>query len=301
MSWQRGLITSAQLRDNGLTYHAVRWRVVRGALLHIDRGLYCSPHVPKSWDQLAVAACLLNGPDAALSHLSAARVWGFAISRSRREKVEVTVPHYRPPRTHHGQIVVHQSRRFTARDRVTCGEHRVTTKIRTIFDLASTMTEVALKRVVDAALADRLVTRDDLIKAVELCRGGRAKGVLTSVLGPYRDQTTPQSVPEADFFRLLADAGIPRPICQFEIRDGDRLLGRVDFAWPEYRVALEIDGYRHHSSPDAHAHDSRRETAIRANDWLVGRTTPKEVEQTPELVMVALRALLRRAGWRIAS
>lgn len=45
---------------------------------------------------------------------------------------------------------------------------------------------------------------------------------------------------------------------------------RVDFAWPDVMVALEVDGW-HHRSPEGAAHDARRDAALRAAGWLVLR------------------------------
>jgi hypothetical protein len=34
-------------------------------------------------------------------------------------------------------------------------------------------------------------------------------------------------------------------VAQFGIRDGNRFVARVDFAWPEHHLALEYDGAWH--------------------------------------------------------
>jgi very-short-patch-repair endonuclease len=45
---------------------------------------------------------------------------------------------------------------------------------------------------------------------------------------------------------------------------------RIDFAWPDVKVALEVDGW-HHRSPDGAAHDAQRDAALRAEGWIVLR------------------------------
>ena len=37
-------------------------------------------------------------------------------------------------------------------------------------------------------------------------------------------------------------AGLPTPSAQYRVFDGDGFVARVDFAWPELRLALEYDG-----------------------------------------------------------
>lgn len=45
---------------------------------------------------------------------------------------------------------------------------------------------------------------------------------------------------------------------------------RLDFAWPDIQVALEIDGW-HHRSPEGAAKDAGRDSALRGAGWLVLR------------------------------
>lgn len=45
---------------------------------------------------------------------------------------------------------------------------------------------------------------------------------------------------------------------------------RIDFAWPDVMLALEVDGW-HHRSPEGAAHDALRDAVLRAAGWLVVR------------------------------
>jgi hypothetical protein len=155
----RGMITYAQLLGCGISSNAIARRVASGVLVHVDSGLYRSPQAPICWEQLAVAGCLINGPGGALCGLSAARVWGFNVRRN--ERVEVVVPHSQRIHTYGGKVVVLPSRSYSARDRVRCGEHYVTTRLRTILDLASKLTPAAYEQVVDdAPMAGRDAARE---------------------------------------------------------------------------------------------------------------------------------------------
>ena len=52
-----------------------------------------------------------------------------------------------------------------------------------------------------------------------------------------------ESVAESRFFHLCWRFGLPRPTPQLKIfTEGGRLLARLDFAWPELGVWVEIDG-----------------------------------------------------------
>ena len=67
--------------------------------------------------------------------------------------------------------------------------------------------------------------------------------------------------------RLLRAAGLPEPEVQYPIRDGARVVARVDFAYPEMRLAIEVDGYRWHGGRSAWARDLNRGNNIAARSW----------------------------------
>jgi very-short-patch-repair endonuclease len=65
----------------------------------------------------------------------------------------------------------------------------------------------------------------------------------------------------------LVDGGLPRPVAQFELRDGrGRFVARLDFAYPQCRVAVEYDGAWHFGR---RREDDRRRDAVRALGWIV--------------------------------
>ena len=99
---------------------------------------------------------------------------------------------------------------------------------------------------------------------------------------------------------VYAVAGAPRscPACRYEVRSGNRLLGRVDFAFPEIRLAIEVDGYEHHASLHAFQHDRARQNELVAAGWTVLRFTWDDITRRPEQVATAILRVLGalRAG-----
>jgi Transcriptional regulator, AbiEi antitoxin len=87
---QHGAITRAQLRDLGFTDDAIDHRIARGRLRRLHRGVFVVGG--RDVDQLGrwSAAVLACGPDALLSHQSAAALW--RIRRPRAGPIEVSVP-----------------------------------------------------------------------------------------------------------------------------------------------------------------------------------------------------------------
>jgi very-short-patch-repair endonuclease len=50
---------------------------------------------------------------------------------------------------------------------------------------------------------------------------------------------------------------------------------RIDFAWTDVKVALEVDGW-HHRSPEGAARDSIRDSELRAAGWIVLRVDDRK-------------------------
>jgi hypothetical protein len=70
--------------------------------------------------------------------------------------------------------------------------------------------------------------------------------------------------PQETRLRLLMQrGGLPHPVAQFRVLDGDGFVARVDFAWPDRKVAVEYDGLWHAESGQF-ARDRRRLNRLRA-------------------------------------
>ena len=61
---------------------------------------------------------------------------------------------------------------------------------------------------------------------------------------------------------------------------------RVDLAWPEARVVLEVDGFAHHHGPRQLSADHERRSVLTSLGWSVLTTTVAEVRRG------------ERASWR---
>ena len=71
-------------------------------------------------------------------------------------------------------------------------------------------------------------------------------------------------------------------------------FGRVvlDIAFPEHRVAVEIDGWAYHRDVDRFRRDGLRQNEVVIGGWRVIRVTWFDLQETPDyLVDVVLRAL----------
>jgi very-short-patch-repair endonuclease len=66
----------------------------------------------------------------------------------------------------------------------------------------------------------------------------------------------------------------------------------LDFAWPASRVALEVDGYRWHSSKSSWQKDRRRLAELRRAGWKVVQITHQDVTERFSEVIEEIASLL---------
>jgi hypothetical protein len=119
----------------------------------------------------------------------------------------------------------------------------------------------------DAALRSATCGRGELWRAA-VEQAGRRGIVAVRELIALADPLA-ESPMESEARLAMIDGGLPIPKLQYEIVDGNRELRRVDFAWPEQRVAVEYDGVDWHSDPDAMRRDRRRRAALEDVGWVV--------------------------------
>jgi len=167
----------------------------------------------------------------------------------------------------------------------------VTSIQRTIVDLAGVIEPGDLELALASALRSRLTT----LKRIEeqLRRSGptvAGRTTLRSLLDRY-SQT--ESALETAVLRALRQGGLPSPACQHEVRDtAGRLVARVDFAYPDARVAIEADGYRYHSRLDHWRADRSRQNVLTKLGWRIYRVTWDDVTMRAGTLVDDIAALL---------
>jgi very-short-patch-repair endonuclease len=271
---QHGLVTRGQALAAGMSARQVTGRLARGRWHLVRRGVYAGGWVPPSWHQAVMAVVLAVGPPCAVSHATAARLWGLPVPVG--DGIHLRTPGNR--RVALDGVVHHRAER----DEVTV--HRrmpVTTVARTLVDIGAT------ERVVDDALRRGLVRLDDLAACLDrLDRRGRRR---TLGLRELLADRLPGDRPAAnDWERWLAAvlrrAGLPAPVRQFPVEVGGRRR-YLDLAYPEERIGLEFDGFAEHGLVrSTFDDDRRRDNALRLAGWLVlhftSRSTPAAIVET---------------------
>jgi very-short-patch-repair endonuclease len=168
----------------------------------------------------------------------------------------------------------------------------VTNPLRTLVDLGAVVKWWTVEDALDRGLAQRLFS----VAAVEWFRhevarpGRRGCGVLRKVLDERALGTArPDGLLEPRMARLLKAHGLPPAAFQHVLPE----VGvRVDFAYPDRRIAIEVDGYEIHGTPRAMAADFERQNGLMSSGWAVLRFTWAQVVRQPTAVATAIRAAL---------
>jgi hypothetical protein len=78
-----------------------------------------------------------------------------------------------------------------------------------------------------------------------------------------------ESPMESEARLAMIDGGLPTPMLQYEIVDRNWRTWRVDFAWPDRKVAVEYDGFDFHSDPERFRRDRQKRAALQEVGWTV--------------------------------
>jgi very-short-patch-repair endonuclease len=172
----------------------------------------------------------------------------------------------------------------------------VTTAARTLFDLGAVVPRAAVQAAVTDALRQRLVTPERLERCLQEAggrghRGAKAVRTLLETLTGHR----PESVLELRLIRILRRSGLPEPASQYSIRRGQKVVARVDLAYPDIRLAIEADGYRYHGGPAEWRRDLARRNELTGLGWRVIQVTWEDVTRRPAAVIRQVRTAIRHA------
>jgi hypothetical protein len=276
-------VSRLQLLALGFGETAIEERLRTGRLHRLHRGVYAIGHTALKPEGRRLAAVLASGDGAVLSHGSAAAHWGFRQSSS--SVIHVTVPTTSGRRRQRG-IRLHRSRRLGPED-VTVYEGIPTTTIaRTLVDLADVLAPQSLKRAIDEADYQRLLDMTALLAAVQRTPGRRGTRVLELATAPSE---LTRSDLEQRFLEILERHGLPRPLVNATIEGYE-----VDFAWPEQKLIVELDGFAAHGRRSAFERDRLRDRRLARAGYGTLRLTDRMVRYDEEAIVADLAAFLSR-------
>ena len=300
-AWQRaraqhGVLTRRDLEALGFSKMAIEHRVATGRLHLLARGIYAVGRRELTPDGRWMAAVLVCGEDALLSHRSAAALWG--IGQEQPGRIDVSVRRKRESRRRGLKV---RSRRALPDDSVTRRRGiPVTTPVQTLIDLATELPPLRLEHSVNEADKIDLVDPETLRLELVHHKGEPGTGKLATLLDRHTFRLSDSDLEV--FFRPLAlAAGLPPPLTKHVV------LGfEADFFFPDHDLVVETDGLRYHRTPAQQARAARRDQVHTAAGLDVLRFTHWQVVHAPDEVAATLRRFrLRpqpaRAADRIAD
>lgn len=265
----------------------------------MSRRVFAVVGTPRTWTHRAFVAVADTGGIGALSHQAAAAHWG--LPGFRRHDLHVLVQRgsidHRTPTT----AAVHTTRRLPAHHIVELDGIRVTSPVRTVFDLSDRLSLGRLARLLDDAWGLKLLKADGLYDTLEELRGrGRGRVAWMRMLIEERghDYAAPESGLERRFRRLLEQDGQPPMEYQVDL-GGEQWIARVDAVDRRARLIVQIDSDRYHSSLLDRRKDEEQDAALRALGWTVIRITEADLRRRPAWVVALVRAA-RDGSTRVA-
>jgi hypothetical protein len=277
----KGPFTLRQARLSGLTedqLHGATWR-------RVHRGVYVSRRIAdQSLVRLRAAVHLL--PDGAVFSGSTAG-WLHGLDVDPCDPIEVTVPTGSKVTRLAGLRV----RRSACIEGAIAQRVPVTSRLRTVVDLARYLPLVEAVTIIDMALHRRLVSANSLKAWADANRGRRGVAVLRHAL--ELAEPAAESPMETRLRLLLILAGLPKPRVQIKLRDrSGAVFARPDLYYPNHRLAIEYDGVTH---KDSITGDNRRQNRLFDTGHRILRFTAGDVLGDPSAVVSLVRRAIARS------
>ena len=274
--------TAAQARDAGITADILRGPSYR----RLFRGVYVAVHVELTFRVWLQAVLLVAPTDAVLSHVTALRVYGFAVRGDGSFHVSTrTTTHSRHP-----GVTTHRRIGLIPHDR--WSHLPVTSPDRTIVDIATKVTWIELIQTAEFMIHQGFTTLDQL---AEFALTQHLDGVLRTRRALALIREGVESPMETLLRLMIVFARLPEPACNVDIRDDEgRFLARGDLVYERWKVLVEYDGWHHERDARQRQRDRERREELEAAGWRLIVVTSADLRDKREVVHRVHRAIRAR-------
>jgi very-short-patch-repair endonuclease len=291
MDFQAGVLSRTQALRTGISPDALRARVRAGHWQRLQRGVYATFTGEPGWEARLWAALRRAGPEAVLSHHTAAEL--ARITNQRSSAIHVTVPRHQHLTPIPG-VVLHRS------SRIELARHIGTLPPRTRIE-ETTVDLTQCSRTLDDALAwlaracgARLTTPDLLLAAMDSRARLRWRRELTVALDDIADGA--HSILELRYLRRIERPHrLPHAKRQVRTINGRGTQYR-DALYADFGVVVETDGRVAHPLEERWQ-DLHRDNAAIVDGLVTLRYSWTDVTEHPCLVAAEVARALRRRGW----
>lgn len=264
---QYGYVHRTQLVALGLGAREISRWCERGLLIRVHQGVYAVGHRRIEAVALAAAALLACGPEAVVSHETAAALWGI---RKRWPHVpEISSKH----RHRREGIRHHRATTLTATEIRRHRGLRVTSPARTLHDIRPRLTAKQFTRAVNDARLAGLLTLEHAAELTGVTRRATRSGF------------------EDDVLAAILARGLPEPEINVALHGFE-----VDLYFRAHGLVVEIDDYRYHADPAAFARERRESEAMAAARLALIRISGERWGADPQGVLASLEQALENRG-----
>jgi very-short-patch-repair endonuclease len=276
---QHGVLTRRDLLALGFSAESIKHRLASGRLHAVARGVYAvgrrelTPH--GRW----MAAVLVCGDGAVLSHRSAAELWGIGSEEAGRIDVSVR----RKCEIHRTGLKVRGRPSLGARSVTRRRGIPVTDPVQTLIDVATELLPMRLERAVNEADKQDLVDPETLRRELPNHRGEPGVKKLATLLDRHTFRLSDSDL-EVLFRPLARAAAFPPPLTKRMLHGYE-----VDFWFPHQNLVVETDGLRYHRTPAQQSRMAKRDQIHTAAGLRVLRFTHWQISNAPAEVTTVLR------------
>ena len=284
---QDGVIARSQALSSGMSTGQIRQQLQAGSWFLVHPAVYRSSAHQFSTAARVRAVGLWGGPNAVLSGVAAAWWWG--LDAKPPATVEIVIPRAENRRSKPGARVVRRD--LAERDRDWFRAAPVTALPLTVM-IACVQLGPAGPALLDRALQTK-VTMSSLRSTYYDNLGIQGSAAAGRLIRAAADRTAAAS--ERLFIRLLKEAGIRGWRVNHYWSRADP-YSTIDVAFVGQQVAIEIDGWAWHHSPDRFQRDRTKQRALALAGWTVLRFTWFDLTEHPARVISDVRQALLQRG-----
>ena len=253
-----------------------------GVIVDVAPGVYKIVGSSSCYEQRVHAAVLDAGAGVA-SYFSAARLWNLYNTN----KVEITVPARANARI--ANAIVHRSASIERTDVVDFIP--VSNPARTIIDIAPQLTASALDMVLQRVLNQNLATFASIRNEIELLRTPARKGI--TIVERRLETFDPRDAASNLAREALTEIrrrGLPEPAKELHLVV-EGVNRYIDYAYPEFRLAIEVDSRNYHTRLLDFDNDRTRNSGISALGWHLLSITRRNMAQDIDRIERFIRRL----------
>ncbi len=274
-SGRDGVFTTEDASRCGVSPAAITRGLKKGRVVRLFPRVYVVTGAGRTWWTDARAAAAWSR--GALSHRSADFAHGLV--QQPPNQIDVVGRAKRtPPRG--SSLRCHRSELVDPPHIVTVRGIAVTAPARTLLDMAPAVPDEVLEAALEESLRRGLVSMARLEWQLRT-EGRKGRGGTTSLRRLLEargsDVAAAESILETKVARWFRSTTLPPPVRQYRVRTAGRFIARVDFAYPEARVAVEAISYRWHSGRRAWLRDEERYRDLRDLGWVVIKVTEEDL------------------------